>query len=718
MELAADDILTRPDLRTKRSDLMLRNIIPRNRQFVMLEVLEDRRLLSATSFGQSNTAAVTISFAPDGTQVVDQSSNLFENFNGVASTDAWQSAILRAFQTWAVNTNADIGLVDDSGDAFGSVGNVQGDNRFGDIRIGAMPMGPGVMALSIPQDIVSGTWVGDVIFNSDAAFANVDDIFAVAMHEAGNVFGLKDNDNPASPMYSGGVIPPSTTPTTTDLAALDALFGSREMDRNEEEDDRNDTPDDATRLRTSSSNGFDGSTPAAAYGDIGTSSDVDVFRFDPVDDYEGPVTIRVRSAGISQLQPRLSVYDRDGELIGSAESTREGGDIVSVQINEADEGRYYIHVDAASGGVSGIGGYSIVGVFDDLVQSSPQSIDSIAGGGVFRFMEQDQLQDYFVAALNGTTVVVNDDLHLNDTPIGATILETSPGFSEATRYQAFGSFSDSTDVDFYQLESASDPLTVMTARVRGIGGQPLSGDLALVAPDGSEVGDTILVNDGNDFVVQFSSIQADAGYSLRLGPQSAITNYELTVSFDTEPVDITPVGTGTLTPNTPLGLHPLEITEHQIVHFIASSGVPNGGPIDVHVRLRGAAGELLTFTVPSGETRSPESILLPPGNYLVEVQSPIAVGSVVYSVQSVVVSDPLAGLPDDPIDDPISDCGDLPPEACLPGDADGDGSVTFGDFLVLSANFGKSNATWEDGDFDGSTTVGFSDFLILAANFG
>jgi hypothetical protein len=51
------------------------------------------------------------------------------------------------------------------------------------------------------------------------------------------------------------------------------------------------------------------------------------------------------------------------------------------------------------------------------------------------------------------------------------------------------------------------------------------------------------------------------------------------------------------------------------------------------------------------------------------------------------------------------------------GDVDLDGSVQFSDFLVLSANFGKSG-NWEDGDFDGSGDVGFPDFLQLSANFG
>ncbi len=77
-----------------------------------------------------------------------------------------------------------------------------------------------------------------------------------------------------------------------------------------------------------------------------------------------------------------------------------------------------------------------------------------------------------------------------------------------------------------------------------------------------------------------------------------------------------------------------------------------------------------------------------------------------------------AVLPDDPIDDPVAVCPFLPHELCLPGDADMDGQVSFSDFLILSDNFGMSDADQEDGDFNGDGTVDFDDFLILADEFG
>ncbi len=52
------------------------------------------------------------------------------------------------------------------------------------------------------------------------------------------------------------------------------------------------------------------------------------------------------------------------------------------------------------------------------------------------------------------------------------------------------------------------------------------------------------------------------------------------------------------------------------------------------------------------------------------------------------------------------------------GDLDGVDGVAFGDFLTLSANFGKTEATYVQGDVDCNGEVAFADFLALSANFG
>ena len=54
----------------------------------------------------------------------------------------------------------------------------------------------------------------------------------------------------------------------------------------------------------------------------------------------------------------------------------------------------------------------------------------------------------------------------------------------------------------------------------------------------------------------------------------------------------------------------------------------------------------------------------------------------------------------------------------IPGDLDGNGDVSFGDFLILSANFGKRPATYAEGNIDLENGVAFADFLDLSSNFG
>src|SRR5260370_27727781 len=106
-----------------------------------VEQLEDR---CVPAFGTPwpDAAHLTLSFAPDGTAVGDHTSALFNTLNAIAPTSTWEHEILRAFQTWAVQANINIGIVSDGGQPFGIPGAAQGDPRFGDIRIAAYPIGP------------------------------------------------------------------------------------------------------------------------------------------------------------------------------------------------------------------------------------------------------------------------------------------------------------------------------------------------------------------------------------------------------------------------------------------------------------------------------------------------------------------------------------------------------------------------------------------------
>src|SRR5262249_23272763 len=135
-----------------------------------LELLEDRTVPATFGIPWPNPGHLTLSFAPDGTQVGNQQSQLFRLLDAVGPTQTWQATILRAFQAWASSTNVNLSLVGDSGAPLGTVGPIQGDPRFGDIRITAVPLPADVVGVAMPFDPTAGSWAGDVELNSNCLF--------------------------------------------------------------------------------------------------------------------------------------------------------------------------------------------------------------------------------------------------------------------------------------------------------------------------------------------------------------------------------------------------------------------------------------------------------------------------------------------------------------------------------------------------------------------
>src|SRR6476646_8879869 len=205
----------------------------RSKSRLRFEPLEPRTMFDGNGLLLTNDAYMTLSFASDGVNIAGQPNAIAAKFDAVAARNVWEDAILSAFQAWATHTNADIGAVADGGQPFGTAGPTHGDSRFGDIRIGAVAMDPLVGGESTPIDrLVGGTWQADVVFNTNFSFQSVNDIYEIALHEAGHVFGLEDNNDPNSPLH-GGTIPTATAPDANDIANLQSLYGMRLEDFNE-----------------------------------------------------------------------------------------------------------------------------------------------------------------------------------------------------------------------------------------------------------------------------------------------------------------------------------------------------------------------------------------------------------------------------------------------------------------------------------------------------
>ena len=114
-------------------------------------------------------------------------------------------------------------------------GDQQDDPRFGDIRIGAVPLGPGTLAVTfLPPPANGGTDAGDILLNSSINWqiGSNYDLMTVMAHEFGHALGLGDVSSPTNPypvMY-GNYEGISTSLTSDDIAGIQAVDGVRQFD--------------------------------------------------------------------------------------------------------------------------------------------------------------------------------------------------------------------------------------------------------------------------------------------------------------------------------------------------------------------------------------------------------------------------------------------------------------------------------------------------------
>ena len=661
-----------------------------------VESLEPRVMLDADGFLIGADVHFSLSFAPDDTDIAGQSNSLAARFDAIAPRADWQETILRAFQTWAVETNSDIGVVADGGEQFGAPGLNQKDDRFGDIRIGAIAMTPEVGAVSVPVGgLVSGTWFADVVFNTAFSYTTLDDIYAVALHEAGNVFGLEDNLDPNSPLFDNGVLSATgLPPTASDLAALRQLHGTRMPDDNEEDDGvtNNDSFLNATKLdKVKITGAAEGSAPSIVYGDISDNGDQDFYRINLAGDYTGSVTIQVRSNGISLLAPEVTLFSDTQQLLQQSISTSKTGDLITLQFTAPNEDPF-IRIAGADPGLFGIGGYSLTAIYDGVNQIDQATIDLIAGGQ-FRFLEQEDIEKFFDADEDEH---FGDDDHTDDTPLVAGRLLTSPGFAEATRYEAIGSIADATDVDFYQVKSpppAALPLNVMTVLIRSIDTGGLV-PLATVYDNADQlVTSTVLANGSGDYIIQVVGVTADDNYQVKIEAVNATGpfntgNYKLTVVYGSQVTVLEPLSAGTVGNATTKNVHTLYIGQPQLFHLALDvAATATNTPTAVVATIYDST-QTAVFQIAStpGATRSREAVLLNPGEYTVEVVPVTLDGStppaLSYELLGTAISDLFVGDPDDPNNHPFA-CTEPGLEGffCYPGGFESPDPFLWDDFV-------------------------------------
>ena len=612
-----------------------------------VERLESRA--TPTTFGVAWTDArhLTLSFAPDGTSVGGQSSTLFATLNATSPTAEWERIILQAFQTWAVQSNINLAVTADGGEPFGAPGAAHADPRFGDIRIGAIPMSPEALSVSVPHDpFMTGTWAGDMLLNSNVKFGSgKTDLFTVALHEAGHVFGLGESSDPNSVMY-GQLNGDKTGLSSGDIAAIQALYGTRAPDQYEGSNG-NGTFGTATQLQES--NGFVGATPLVVYGDIGANADVDTYMFrSPTSTYSGAVTIRLQSTGRSLLAPKLTVFDAAGHALEQAVSTSMVGDTVYLHLNGiSPNSNYYIRAEGATQDAFGVGGYALAVTFDGLLTTPASQIDAVLRGP-YDSLTPSQLQTLFTNASGA----VNQDFGSNDTLGTATRLTTPLGYAPNSHFEAIGSIAPANDVDDYTFRSpqfANNTTGVLNSTVWILDAGGAAPQIDVFDRNQNLVPAQILANGDGTYTVQITGVESGRDYYLSIHAKrdgSGVGNYGLSADFGAQAATPATFATGNLTSAHPSQQFNLYVAETQLFQLLLSA---QGSAGQVRMTIYDSAGNAVTtLTANAGDTVSGPGTLLKPGTYHVQFEQLGTTAPLAFSVRGESGTDPIGPVANDP----------------------------------------------------------------------
>jgi Matrixin len=332
-----------------------------------VEGLESRVLLySALGDQWTYSSRITFSLMPDGTNVGGVSSALYQTLNANYPTVSWKQQIEAAAALWENVTNVNLAMVSDSGQAVGSSGNQQDDPRFGDIRIGAVPLGAGTLAVTfLPPPANGGTDAGDILLNSNVNWriSSNYDLMTVVAHEFGHALGLGESTVSTAVMYGtyNGI---KQTLASDDIQGIQSIYGMRPFDQFNTGGLRNNTFITATNIDS-----FVKNAQIAIPGlDITTAGDTEWFYVDVPSSSTGTMSVTVQSSNLSLLSPKLQVYTSQLGLVGQAGTVASLGATVTVNASVQPGQGYYFKVLAA-GGPGPIGRYGLLVNFGSQPQA-------------------------------------------------------------------------------------------------------------------------------------------------------------------------------------------------------------------------------------------------------------------------------------------------------------------------------------------------------------
>ncbi len=247
--------------------------------------------------------------------------------------------------------------VSDDGAAVGSAGDQQGDPNFGDIRIGAVPLSAGTLAVTfLPPAANGGTDAGDIFLNSNVNWqiGSNYDLMTVMAHEFGHALGLGESSVSTAVMY-GSYNGIKQALASDDITGIDSVYGTHQFDQFNDAGTRDNMYTTATNI-TSYIKGGQLVIPNL---DITTAGDSEWFFVSVPATTTGTMSVTVQSTNLSSLSPKVQVYNSSLGLVGqAAAATASFGATISVATGVQYNQGYYIKVSAA-GGPGPIGSYGL-----------------------------------------------------------------------------------------------------------------------------------------------------------------------------------------------------------------------------------------------------------------------------------------------------------------------------------------------------------------------